>query len=61
MPQPKRIAADAAAEPANLPRLDQYRAERAAAQAQLVAASMDQRRFGTAPTDCESEYVVLDQ
>lgn len=60
MPRPKRAAADAAAEAASA-RLDQYHAERAAAQAKLIDASMDLRRFGTAPTDCDGDYEVLER
>jgi hypothetical protein len=59
-------AADAAAEPADArrpddPRLGAYQAERAAAQAKLIAASMDLRRFGAAPTDCDGDYEVLER
>ena len=62
MPESQRTAgSDAAAEPAAVRQLDRYRAERAAAQAQVIANSMDRRRFGVAPTDCDSDYEVLER
>ena len=57
----KRGSDDKAADDVVARELEAYEGRRAEAQAKLIQAAMDLRRFGVAQADCELDYAVLDR